>query len=237
VSSRGWRAPPWAWVVTTAATALFVSLALWQAHRGQAKAALRDTLANPAPGAESLTARSAPPPALELQRARAEGTYLAETQLLQDGQSHAHRPGYHVWTPLQLRDGAIVLVNRGWVPRESAAIPAPPGDVAVRGFWRALPEPGLRLAAADNCPGEKKFPLVVLYPTAAEVACLLGPRVLAGLLLLDADLPGGFTREWADFGFPPERHYGYAFQWLALAIASVAVFLVVNRQRRDSAQP
>lgn len=225
------RAPLWAWTATALAVALFVALGTWQASRGRTKQALQASLAERTAPAVTLSAGSTVPGAVEVQRAEATGLYAFERQLLQDGQSHDQRPGYHVWTPLQLADGALVLVDRGWVPIDATAFPAPSGKVTVSGFWRALPEPGLRLAATQNCPQEPKFPAVVLYPTAAEVQCLLGERVLAGLLLLDPDLPGGYVREWTDFGFPPQRHYAYAFQWFALALAVAVVFVVVTRKR------
>jgi surfeit locus 1 family protein len=72
---------------------------------------------------------------------------------------------------------------------------------------------------------------VVLYPTPPEVECLLKRPFVGGLLLLDPEAPGGYVREWTDFGFPPQRHYGYAVQWFALAIAALVVFVVVNRKR------
>lgn len=228
----GFAAKPWAWLLTAAGVALFSTLGVWQVHRGLAKQQMLSELAAPSAAAENLSAASVAPEGLNLRRARARGKYLPERQLLEDGQSHRQQPGYHVWTPLQLEDGAIVLVDRGWVPRDAAAVqaPAPAGEMTLQGFWRALPEPGLRLAAAGDCPAEKKFPAVVLYPAIAQVRCLLGASVLPGLFLLDAAEPGGFVREWTDLGFPPERHFGYAFQWFVLAIAAIVIFFRVNRK-------
>ena len=229
----GLRAPAWAWLLTAAAVAAFGALGAWQLRRGVAKQALLATLSNPAAPAERLSGAAPPPRALELRRVEVTGTYAGERQLLQDGQSLRQRPGYHVWTPLRLRDGAVVIVDRGWIPLDRAGFDggAPAGEVTVRGFWRALPEPGLRLGAPPACAPAPRHPAPVLYPTAAELGCLLGQAVLPGLLLLDPDLPGGYAREWTDFGFPPERHFGYAVQWFALAAAAVVIFLVVNRKR------
>lgn len=225
------HAPRWSWALTVLAAALFVALGAWQADRGRTKQALRAALQDRAAPALDLTAEAAVPAELELRRVSARGTYLADRQLLQDGQSHGQRPGYHVWTPLRLADGALVLVNRGWIAQRTTPGAVPTGATEARGFWRALPRPGVRLDGTQNCPAEKKFPVVVLYPTAEEVECVLGAAVLPGLLLLDPDVPGGHVREWTDFGFPPERHYAYAFQWFALAAAVVVVFFVVNRKR------
>ena len=229
----GFRAPAWAWLVTAAAVALFGTLAAWQVQRGRDKEAMLGALDDAAAPAQTLSVATPAPRGLELRRAEASGSYLADRQLLQDGQSHAQRPGYHVWTPLRLADGAVVMVNRGWIPLDRSGFDAsgPAGPVMVRGFWRALPQPGLRLAGTGNCPPQRKFPQVVLYPTAPELECLIGQPVLAGVLLLDADAGSGFVQEWTDFGFPPQRHYGYAVQWFALAVAAIVIFITVNRKR------
>ena len=48
---------------------------------------------------------------------------------LQDGQSRRQRPGYHVWSPLRLADGALVLVNRGRLRRKPRTVISPAGAV------------------------------------------------------------------------------------------------------------
>lgn len=227
------RAPAWAFVVTAAAVALFSALGLWQVRRGLFKQALQELLADRAAAPELLSYALGAPQAGTPRRAQARGRYLADRQLLQDGQSRQHQPGFHVWTPLVLADESAILVNRGWIPADRAGFDgtAPTDVVTVTGFWRALPEPGVRLAGTDNCAAGAAFPAAVLYPTPDEVECLLKRPFVGGLLLLDPEAPGGFVREWTDFGFPPQRHYGYAVQWFALAIAALVVFVVVNRKR------
>ena len=116
-------------------------------------------------------------------------------------------------------------------PPEAARVMTTPERKAYEITRRALPQPGLRLEGTVNCPEPKAFPALVLYPTGEDLECLLARPVIGGLLLLDPDAPGGFVREWTDFGFPPTRHYGYAAQWFALALAAVAIFVGVNRRR------
>lgn len=225
------RPPLWAVALTALALALFGSLGAWQLQRGAAKAQLlRDYNAGTAP-AIKLTSATPPPRGLAVARASAAGRYARERDLLLDGQSHDGHPGRHVWTPFRLDDGGFFLVDRGWIALEAAA-PPPPADIAeVSGFWRALPQPGIRLEGTRNCPDEKQFPLVVQYPTQAEIECLLGAPVLGGLLQLDAAAPGGFVRAWNDFGFPPERHYGYAVQWFGLGLTALVLFVALNLKR------
>ncbi|MGQ0587177.1 MAG: SURF1 family protein [Gammaproteobacteria bacterium] len=227
------RPPLWAVLVTVAAVASFSALGLWQVRRGLAKEQMLAQLSDRATEPELLSRALGAPLEKSMRRAQASGRYLAGQSLLQDGQSHQHRPGYHVWTPLLLADQSTILVNRGWIPADRAGFDgsAPAGTVTVTGIWRAMPRPGVRLEGAANCGSEARFPVVVLYPTAEEVECLLRQPFVGGLLLLDPEAAGGFVREWTDLGFPPQRHYGYAVQWFALAIAAIVVFGVVNRRR------
>jgi cytochrome oxidase assembly protein ShyY1 len=233
VSALRFRAPAWAWLLVAAAVALFGALGQWQLGKGLAKQRMAAALADRAAEPEIISTALGAPHGLHVRRARASGTWLPERQLLLDGQSNQHRPGYRVWTPLLLADGTAVLVDRGWIPHHRAGFDAavPAGAATVTGAWRALPQPALRLEGTVNCPAEKAFPAVVLYPTGDDAECLLSRPVLAGLLLLDADARDGFVREWTDFGLPPARHYGYAAQWFALALAAVVMFIAVNRGR------
>ena len=233
MSTARFRAPAWAWLLVAAAVSVFGALGQWQAGKGLAKQRMAAAMADRSVEPEIISAAHGAPLGLNVRRARATGTWLADRQLLLDGQSNQHRPGYRVWTPLLLASGAAVMVDRGWIPLDRAGFdPAavPAGPVTVTGAWRSLPQPGLRLEGTVNCPAQKQFPAVVLYPVPDDLECLLARPVVGGLLLLDADAPGGFVREWTDFGFPPARHFGYAFQWFALALAAVALFIAVNRR-------
>jgi surfeit locus 1 family protein len=234
--SGRFRAAPWAWLLTAAVVAGFLAAGQWQLGKGLRKQAMLEALNDRAAEPEIISAANAAPQGLDVRRATARGTYLADRQLLLDGQSNRHRPGYRVWTPLLLADGVTALmVDRGWIAQDRAgleAVPPPAGTVVLTGAWRSLPEPGVRLEGTVNCPSaQPQFPAVVLYPSSDDLECLLNRPVAGGLLLLDPEAPGGFVREWTDFGFPPSRHYGYAAQWLALALAAVVIFVVVNRRR------
>ncbi|HZP12086.1 MAG TPA: SURF1 family protein [Nevskiaceae bacterium] len=231
---KKFRPPRWSWLVLLPLLALLVGLGSWQVRRAHEKEALQAayeqaTKRDP----ENLSAKTV---ATDLPVAvRARGFFLPNKQLLLDNQSHDGQPGYHVWTPMRLLTGGTVIVDRGWIARStSGELPevAPPrsGMWAIRGLWRSLPKPGMRLAGAPIAK-LTKFPAAVEYPTAEDLRTLLGEPVAAGVLELDAGEDGGFVREWNPVAtFPPSRHYGYAVQWFSLAGALVVLFVLVNRK-------
>lgn len=238
--TAAWTFRPRAWAVigTAFGVAVTVWLGSWQLRRGHAREAL---------DAQYAAARQAEPieldhdtatrPNAQAIAARATGRYLGR-QLLLDNQVNAQLPGYQVLTPLELADGALVLVNRGWVPqnpdrRVLPPAPVPEGVVNVRGLWRDLPQPALRLETA-NCSGSG-WPRVVEYPTTADLACLFPEQSVApGMLLLAPEAEHGFVRNWsqADARFPPSRHYGYAAQWFAFGATLLVIFFKLNLKRR-----
>jgi cytochrome oxidase assembly protein ShyY1 len=229
------RAPWWAVFGVIAGVGLFCILGVWQIHRGQAKQALIDQFAHiataPARALDLRTISSS-----EIQRVVVSGRYDASHQMFLDNQAYQQRPGYRVWTPLRIESGELILVNRGWVPqtRSREALPqlsVPEGVQALTGYWVPLPRAGLQLEQGQ-CTKPEHFPVILNFPDATRIACVLGEPVADGQLLLDNAAANGFIREWTfDNGFPPTRHYGYAFQWFALAATLIVIFLKLNLKR------
>ncbi len=231
-------APPWwAWLVYLVVLALLLNLGAWQLRRAHdkeailaaqslsAKADAVDLVAHIWAGGDGSTLRGEP--------VRVSGRFLADKTLLQDSQVVQGRVGYHVWTPMLTKVG-LILVNRGWVPagvdrQTLPVIDTPTGLQTVKGQWRALPRPGFR-SGEDDCNRES-WPRVVQYPRREALGCLLEAPVKNGIVLLAADQPWGFKRDWTAEVMPPAKHYGYAFQWFALALALTGIFIVVNSRR------
>jgi len=232
-------APPWWGVVTCVlVVAAMCALGVWQIDRGESKQRML-AQQNAAIKSEP-TSFASPAAAVPVygHRYTASGRMDAQHQILFDNQVFNERVGYGVWTPLVLPDGRRVLVDRGWVPlghggRGDVPEPsAPSGDVTMTGLWRDLPEPGMRLGSGDGCQ-DGGWPQVLNYPTIASIRCHYDGAVVDGLLLLDESDARGFARDW-QLGLtrmPPVRHFGYAFQWFAMATAVLAIFLIVNLKR------
>jgi len=177
---------------------------------------------------------------LRFRRLEVNGRYAPDRQFLLDDRVHDGVAGYEVLTPFPLVDDPrVLLVNRGWVPADPDRRVLPDVRVdsvprRVTGRAERLPRPGLRLGA--TLPGEATSPVaVVLYPTAAELATLAREPLLDYELLLDADEPAGFVRDWRAPGLAPERHLAYAGQWFLFALGAFAagvVLAVKTRARR-----
>ncbi|WP_428311647.1 SURF1 family protein [Hydrocarboniphaga sp.] len=233
------KPPLWSWFALFPALALLIVLGSWQMQRGFYKTRMQAVMdAAAAAPTQPLTRATAAADEFQAPHLQARGHYLVERQLLLDNQGNDGRPGYHVWTPLKLADGALLMVDRGWVAEngDRSQLPATevddgPRDVA--GLWRPLPQPGMRLAA-DACAG-KNWPRVVQYPVVADLQCLyadLGTAPLAGVLLLDPAAADGYVRDWRiNAAIPPQRHYAYAAQWYAFAATLLFLFVKLNLRR------
>jgi surfeit locus 1 family protein len=214
--------------------ALLVSLGRWQLQRAAEKRALFDSFAAAGIAPEHIDLHS--PTVPRYGRVAAVGSYDETRQILIDNMVEGTRAGYFVITPFALQGGGWVLVNRGWVPlgESRAARPAIPvggNSRTIRGRADNLPSPGIRMGVP--APLAPPYPVVAAYPTRQEVAALLKESSWASvdLILLDADQPDGYVRNWAPPGFPPMRHVGYAVQWFGLALTLAVIYVVTNFRR------
>lgn len=241
--------------VTIGLLGLFLSLGRWQWSRAEFKETLLQDFMQ---GEESrvLGARST----TDWPRyttVEVKGRWDRERQFLLDNRTRDGRAGYEVLTPLRLPDGRWLIVNRGWIPfdgyrdRLPDVASALPGGIAdstadtatlslVRGRLDELPSAGLAGGrAAPELAGE--WPKVTSFPQAEELAAALvtpndpAPRIEARVLLLDAEVEGGYLRDWRPFaaGKGPEQNWSYAIQWWSFAVLLLVLYVTLNLQKRD----
>ena len=135
------------------------------------------------------------------------------------------RPGLYVVTPMRLEHSqAVVLVQRGWVPRnfmdrmQVPDIRTPVGVVAIEG--RIVPPPGKLYEFPGTETGRIRQNLE-LASFSAEVGLAL-PGWTVQQLGAESD---GLLKQWPAASTGVEKHYGYAFQWFALS-ALIAILYV-----------
>lgn len=232
---------PWL-ALAALGVALFASLGRWQWHRAAEKRQLQQEFASALTHRQPLGShRTAELPRYSQVEVR--GRYDGAHQFLLDNRTQDGQAGYEVLTPLQLTDGRWLLVNRGWVPlvgRQRTVLP----DVALHDVPEERPVVGLLddfpvagLAAGRVPPGaDSGWPRLTSFPQAGDLAASLGQPIEARQLLLLADQPDGYARNWqpASASFPPERHLAYAVQWWSLAGLAAGLYVVLNLKRRAS---
>lgn len=209
---------------------LFISLASWQLDRAAEKEALAGLFDDTGSPVTFVASGD-----YELyQPVTATGRYLPERQVLIDNIVRGGRLGYYVITPFETAPGApLLLVNRGFIVRSpSGGLPAV--DVGgetrnVSGRIGRLPRVAIRpdKAIADR----QGWPKIAVYPRSEDIAAVLEQEVAAPVLLLAPDAGDGFIRQWQPEQKGPMMHYGYAFQWSALALTVLVILIWQLRKR------
>jgi surfeit locus 1 family protein len=241
-------------LLVLAVAATCVALGLWQLDRLDAlrssNARAEARMAEPAVDLAALADPDGGAPldaaALEFRRVEVTGTYRPDEEVLQRGQQHptSGQAGFHVLTPLELSDGGVVLVRRGWVPSsldeppvEAAAPPA--GTVTVRGVLeRPVEQPGF----GPQDPDEGELARVFHTDTARLDRQVEGP-LFAMVLRVDDAPPASLAADLPVPAGPPvldeRNHLSYAIQWFtfaALALLTYGAWLW-TRQRRAGHDP
>ena len=204
-------------------------------------------------GTAMLPAADQPPrPDLEHRRAELAGQWETAHTVYLDNRVMDGRTGFYVLTPLKLagRHDAI-LVQRGWAPRNAAqreALPpvsTPTGDVRIAGRLAAAvskayalgrdAETGpirqnVDLAAFQAETGLRLLPVVMLQTSPDRVAGAAAALPVEADAKADADADAGASADGLRRHWPPpsvdiHKHYGYAFQWFALAALILGLYV------------
>ena len=234
-------APSWAMTaLTLVLCVVFVRLGEWQWHKAEWRQAEWNAFARGADRAVALGSRgTAAVP--RFQRVGVAGRFDPEHQFLLDNRIVNGAAVYEVLTPLELDDGRVLLVDRGWVPFTGYRSRLPdvrldaPGPVRLTGRIDLLPAGGLSFGRRSPRAG-REWPKVTSYPSIAELASALGAavpgvRLEPRILLLDPHEPHGYVREWQPPGMSPARYLSYAAQWWLFAVTLVVIWAVLSARK------
>jgi len=230
------------WVVTVATLlgmGVTAALGRWQLDRAAEKEALQAQIdaraAEPVVDGASL-AGAAEAGALLQRRVEAVGQWVGERTVYLDNRPMNGRPGFYVVTPLRLQGSdAVVLVQRGWVPRSFEdrsrvpAVPTPAGTVRVQGRIAPPPSKLYELGGPEVGAIRQNLDLAQFR---TETGLALAPVSIQQL----GDGAGeGLARDWPQIGTGVEKHYGYAFQWFGLSALMATLYVwfqIVRRFKR-----
>ena len=225
---RGWRfALSRRWLGYLALTVAFaigcVLLGNWQWARNAERADAIERVEqnydrDPVPLTDVLETPDAFDPDEEWMPVQLTGRYLVQEQLLVRNRPLSGSPGFEVLTPLQLENGSVFVVDRGWLPVGNEQdlpddVPEPPAvEVTVVARLKAG-EPTIPGRSA----GEGQIATVHLPDIADRVGL---PTYTGAYGLMASEDPAAATRPAAT-PRPDEdegSHLSYALQWIAFAI-------------------
>jgi len=153
-----------------------------------------------------------------------QGSYIDDTFLL-DNRMHQSKKGYEVFTPFKSEGQQVYLINRGWTGNYSDhPFSAPEGNHFIEGIISPFDKYGLNLSKEE---AKNSFPMVVQELTHSSASKLLGNNFsIEGIVIqLSAASKGSFEPIWGPTELKAPRHWGYAAQWLGLALVLVILYI------------
>jgi cytochrome oxidase assembly protein ShyY1 len=214
---------------------LMVNLGFWQLHRWEERkdfnAEVRARAGEPVVPVEQVVTATTDGDDVQWRTVTASGTYLADEELIVVNRSQDGFSGVNVVTPLQLADGTLVLVNRGFVPTTLEVPPTPSGDVVVTGRLRETQE--RTLGQLTEVAGELDEIFRIDIPRIADQ--LPAPVLPVYLDLLSAEpAQGEVPVPLPDPDLSEGPHLSYMVQWWIFSLCVVVGWvLAVNRSVRQ----
>lgn len=166
------------------------------------------------------------------------GRWLPQYTVYLDNRQMHGRPGFFVLTPLELGGSkpAVVLVQRGWVPRNFqdrtalAPVQTPTGQVLVTGRLALAPARLYEMATGAD-PVSETSPIRQNLDMAAYRR-ETGLPLLAVSVVQTAAASEGLQRDWPQVDAGVDKHYGYAFQWFGLCALMAVLYVWFQLFRR-----
>jgi surfeit locus 1 family protein len=226
------------YLVTAAAlffAGLGIYLGFWQLGRAAQKEALQAAIQSQtsqvplnADGLAQLTDA----PAGMYRPVRVSGTWEASQMVYLDNRQMDGKVGFFVLTPLRLQaSGQIVVVQRGWIARnfevreQVPAVQTPPGLVEVEGQIAPPPSKLYELGTPSAGVIRQNLDLDRFRQES-------GLAVSSFTIRQNGPASEGLRRNWPAVALGVEKHYGYAFQWFALAGLIVGLYFWFHIFRR-----
>ncbi len=231
--------PTLAMLVIVVATTL---LGNWQTRRAQDKLALQaqqDSLATgPVATLPSVRVEGA---AWAQRRVSVRGEFIASRMILIDNRVRNGVPGYHVVMPLRIEGSILyVLVNRGWIAAGTRREQLPPvvtpaGSLTIEGTAMVpMPNPyELSRAPEANASAGPLRQNLVIERVAAEQGMALQPIVI----LQSSPSSDGLMRDWPRPDARTDNHRAYAFQWYAMAVVALILWIAFNLKKTENDEP
>lgn len=223
-------------IATLVLVAVGILLGNWQVRRAAEKTTLQARLTQRAALPPLvLDGKPVDPAAVEYRRVIVTGEFVPNWPLFLDNRPFEGRTGFVLLMPFKITGGDagaqdVVLVARGWVPRDPAVhdrvpqVPTPGGRTTIEGLAVLHPARVMELGKAPPPrPGA-----IVQNVDPAGFAQASGLRTLP--VMVEQTSPDGadLARKWPAPAVDVDRNKGYAFQWYALAAMAFLFFVMTG---------
>ncbi len=226
-------------VIYVMALSLLIGLGSWQVKRGLEKKHIetlvsRQTLSHVDQRPTNWTD-------LNYQQVIVHGSWIQEHTFLLENRVNQGRLGFELLEPFELKqDGSVILVNRGWVEKISLnefelsrvrdQSDAEVMDMVSVSGQLYLPQKGFTLGPAYT--DANAWPRLVQYFDKKALGQALDTE-LEPVILVELNPMPGLIANWSPWVVDASRHYGYAFQWWALAL-TLGIYGVIWKRNKHS---
>lgn len=226
---------PLLWPTLFALPALLVLLWLgtWQVQRLEWKNQLIEDFESRATAAPIDLPSGDVGPEMEFRRLALTGSFDHTQEVFMTGRTYEGNAGFHIVTPFTLRDGRIVLVNRGWVSEtyrdpEKRPFTLVEGEVTLDAILRF---PGKKGYFVPENEAENGF-WFTLVP--AQIVAHLGLSSQAVTSVYAATIRTGDVVKLPIAARTKlnlrNSHLSYAVTWYGIALALIGVYLAFHHQ-------
>jgi len=225
---------PIAWAFFIAAFGLTLALGTWQVQRLQWKLGVIAALAeaNTKPPVTALPTDETELKALQFHKISLKGRWVDATEFHIAPRYLHDQFGYWIVTPLMLKDGRTLLVNRGWVPGSKKLAEKRP-DTLVKG--NATITGLLRIGAERNYFTPASQPLKNVW-FGRDIDQMAAFAELKNVVPAMVDIVG--EQDLKKLPVPSDGiirvrndHLSYVITWYGIALGILVIFLVYHRKK------
>jgi len=227
IGNKTMRKPPLiALILAIAGVAVLCFLGLWQVKRLAWKTDLQTSLDRAYEDSQHLpilSARDIEGNDFVFKRGIIEGRYVDGHNILITPRTYDGDIGHHYYSAFRMNDGAIVFVNRGWIPQNFDDLPAPSSKETLIGLFKKPPRENYFTPPNDIAGGQW------YHPDLDDMKAILQidrDRAITDYLFILQD-------DGRDTAFPASdaiqvelrnQHLQYAVFWFMMAFILMGVF-------------
>ncbi len=169
------------------------------------------------------------PADIEWRRVEATGTYVEGKDFEVVNVSQGGASGHDAVSGLQLADGSVLIVNRGFLPGADELPAAPSGEVTVLGRVRQSQSAGIGKPSDDGTQQLTQIRRVDLQALSQQFDQTVQPVYLDLLESSPAEADGMTAIAFPDLdGGPP--HLSYTIQWFIFSVAVIVGWVLAVRK-------